>query len=527
MCGVQEQMARKKSEGETTDAVPSAAAGDTPGAFPPEEGGATDAGPVTPEAPGVEPPGEPVTESPVEHEPASPLAPAPDAPAGDPGSAWPGSSVWASPPGPADAATVDPDGDDRDGAATSAGEAAAEVHELPAAAPPAAEAPAPAPVEEEFHEEGRSFAARALTALLLLIVGAGLGIWAAPRLAPLLPSGLSGVSAWLTPGASEADARIEALRAEVEGLGGRVAALPDAGAVETSAQGAAAAVRTEVSGQIDGLRQELSRSAAGDVGDRVGQLETSLAGATAELAALKQQIEKGAASLSADATAGLDTYRAELQGLKAEVGRLSGSVSGLGARFDEANAAAEARVSEAEQEAAAVQETATAARDHAAILADLATIRAAVASGEPFQTAVDRLAAAGVSVPQGLAGAAADGVETPAELRAGFGPAAHAAIRSSIEAGAGDGVIARARAFLDAQIASRSLSPRDGMDPDAVLSRVEDALKRDDLAAALTQAEQLPSESKAALAGWIAAAQQRADATAGLAALEADTPTGN
>ncbi len=563
-------MARKKSEGATTGAVPPASAEDAPGET---AGGAaaaetlSGAGPVAPAAERAAGPDESEAAAPIEHAPAGPVAPTPEGeaaprdlsdPLADAGlaPAEPGAGAaepapgegmgeaaadpalgrpWQEEPGPADVAPIGAPPAEEELRAEEPGPADAAPVESILAAPAAeerrAEEPRPAvaevAVEEEFHEEGWSFAARALTALLLLLVGAGLGIWAAPRIAPLLPSGMSGAAAWLTPGSREAEAQVAALQGEVEGLKGQIAALPDAAAVETQAKGAVDALRGELAGQIDGLREELSRSAAGDVGDRVGRLETAMAGATTEFAALKQQIETRASGLSAEAAQGLDTYRAELQGLKAEVGRLSGSVSGLGTRFDEASAAAEARASEAEQQAAAVQETATAARDRAATLADIAAIRAALASGEPFQTAIDRLAASGVAVPQGLAGAAADGVETPAELRAAFGPAAHAAIRASIEAGSGDGVVARARAFLDAQLASRSLAPREGMDPDAVLSRVEDALKRDDLAAALAQAGQLPSESKAALAGWIAAAQQRAGATAGLAELEAGAPATN
>jgi hypothetical protein len=50
---------------------------------------------------------------------------------------------------------------------------------------------------------------------------------------------------------------------------------------------------------------------------------------------------------------------------------------------------------------------------------------------------------------------------------------------------------------------------------------MEDALRRDDLAAALAESEQLPSEAAAALAPWTAAAKQRLDAEAGLAELSA------
>ncbi|MFO1142799.1 MAG: hypothetical protein U1E59_10465 [Amaricoccus sp.] len=84
------------------------------------------------------------------------------------------------------------------------------VHEAPAERVPAAAA---AEAHEEHEDEGGwSFAARTLAVLLLLIAGAALGIWGAPKLAPMLLSGLAPVAEWLTPGKSEADAQQVAVR---------------------------------------------------------------------------------------------------------------------------------------------------------------------------------------------------------------------------------------------------------------------------------------------------------------------------
>jgi hypothetical protein len=57
------------------------------------------------------------------------------------------------------------------------------------------------------------------------------------------------------------------------------------------------------------------------------------------------------------------------------------------------------------------------------------------------------------------------------------------------------------------------------MSPDAVLSRMEDRLRRDDLDGALAEADQLPSEAAAAMRGWLDAARLRAGAVDGLAEL--------
>ena len=394
------------------------------------------------------------------------------------------------------------------------------------------------PVEDEVHDDaqeedrGWSFAARALGFLLVLLGGAALGIWGAPKLAPLLPSGLSPVAAWLTPGQTALEADIAALQARLDGevsaLNDRLAAVPDAASVQTETAASIASARTDLVGQIDALRTELAQPDRGDVDERLGRLETALDGASAELASFRDQIAAGTASLSGDAAASIDAYRAELDGLKAEVGRLSGAVSTLGGRVEEVAASAETRVTEAQAQAAQAQETAAAERDLSVAQADLVAIRAALASGQPFQQQLESLAAsAQVTPPQSLTAVAATGVATPAALQTSFSDAAHQAIRASISASAGEGLMARSRAFLESQVAGRSLTPQSGATPDAVLSRAEDALRRDDVGAALTEVEQLPSEALAAMQGWIAAAKQRADAEAGLAELSSSISTLN
>ena len=397
---------------------------------------------------------------------------------------------------------------------------AAAAQSEPAAYIPAAAAPA---------AKRGSFAGRALTFLIVLIAGVALGIWGAPKLAPMLPAGMAPVAAWLTPTQTLTETRLATVEASLGDVAAQVAAAPTLAAIEAQTQGTVGTVRTDLESQIAAIRKTLDQSDFTDANERIGRLETTLAGATSELASLRSQIAAGATEgLSKAAVASIDTYRAELDGLRAEVTGLAGSVSGLGARLDEATANAEARASAAEQQATEVQAAAAVERDLAAAQADVAAIRAALADGAPFAEPLGRLAAnAGVSPPAGLEAAAASGVATPAVLRAEFSDEAHEAIRASIVAGAGDGLLSRSRAFLESHVASRALSPQQGASPDAVLSRIEDALRRDDLSAALTEAGQLPSEAAAAMSGWIAAAQLRADAEAGLAEMSAAVSTMN
>lgn len=397
---------------------------------------------------------------------------------------------------------------------------------------PVAYAAAPtssAAVEDDHADEdhGSSTAAKALTFLVVLIAGAALGIWGAPKVAPMLPSGLAPVASWLTPGQSEiADLRTR-LDEELAAMNARLGSIPDAAAIESQTQALVGSTTGSLSAELDALKQSLAQSDLTATSERLGALETSVQGAAAELAALKQQIEGGAVALGQDAAAGVDTYRAELDGLRAEVGQLSGAVSGFEQRLQEAMSAAEARISDADARAEQVQAEAAAAQDMSAAQAEAALVRAALATGQPFAEPLARLSESGTTVPAGLASAAGTGAPTLATLRQTFPDAAHQAIRASIQASAGEGIVARSTAFLQAQVASRSLTPQEGMTPDAVLSRVEDALRRDDLATALSEAAQLPSEAAAAMDGWLQGARLRADADAGLAELSASVPTLN
>lgn len=408
--------------------------------------------------------------------------------------------------------------------------------------PIAVDPPASDPAEPRRRKRGWSFAARALTFLILLLAGAALGVWAAPRVAPHLPAGLAPVASWLTPGAAEAEAeraelenRIAALESGLGDVTTQVSAAPTTADLEARVGALVDAARTELSAEIASLRDALEQSNITQASERIGRLESSLEGATTELASLRDQIAAGAGAADEATAASIDAYRSELDGLRAEVGGLSGSISGLGSRLDEAIASAEARVADAEAreaearaQAETVQQTAVVQRNLAAAQADVATVRAALASGAPFADALSSLETnAQITTPIGLSAAASSGVQTLPELRASFSDAAHEAIRATITADAEGGVLARSRAFLQAQVASRSLSPQEGSDPDAVLSRMEDALRRDDLQGALDEASALSPEAQAAMSDWLAAARLRAEAEAGLSEVETSTATTN
>jgi hypothetical protein len=421
-------------------------------------------------------------------------------------------------------------------------EHAPEPHPEPHPAPQPEPSPHPAAVHaeeahEEHHEEerGSSFASKLLLALVLLIAGAALGIWGAPKLAPMLPSGMAPVAEWLTPGQSGTEARFAELQtgvqSDLDALRAEIAAASSTSDVEDRIAAAVAEVESRTAAEITALRDQIAATDGAEARDRLGSLESSLDGITAELTDLKAQIASGAVGdgeAAEAAVAQIDVYRSELAGLRAEFADVNTRVAALSARIDEVAASAERRVAEAQSQVEEVQETSAQALSAVEIEADINLIRSALASGQPYAEATDRLAGqAGITLPDGLTAAAASGVATTAQLRNSFSDAAHEAIRASIVASAGEGVLARSRAFLEAQVASRSLTPQPGLTPDAVLSRMEDALRRDDLATAIAEAGDLPSEAAGAMSGWLEAARARAAALDGFATLTAETSATN
>lgn len=186
-----------------------------------------------------------------------------------------------------------------------------------------------------------------------------------------------------------------------------------------------------------------------------------------------------------------------------------------------------AQTAQAEEGARAAQaaaqklkDEADAALHRASVDMALGSLTAALESGGALGPGLAQLTRAGVAVPEALA-AQAQGVPTLAALRAAFPDAARDALAQSLAATAGTGLWARTVAFLRSQTGARSLTPRAGTDPDAILSRAEAALKMDDLAAALNEIAALPPAGQARLAEWAGLARRRLEAKAAIAALSA------
>ena len=139
-------------------------------------------------------------------------------------------------------------------------------------------------------------------------------------------------------------------------------------------------------------------------------------------------------------------------------------------------------------------------------------IQAALDTGEPFATALGGLT--GAEVPEALSTVADTGVASLSQLQTTYDDAARAALSASLRDLADGDASARISSFLKAQLGLRSLTPREGDDPDAVLSRAQATLDSGDVAAALRELDALPTAGQAEMADWRATAQARVDAVA-------------
>lgn len=161
------------------------------------------------------------------------------------------------------------------------------------------------------------------------------------------------------------------------------------------------------------------------------------------------------------------------------------------------------------ENALSVEEATEKAAKAAAAQSALARIVAAISTGQPFADELAELQANGINdLPTVLAEAAETGVVTSANLQDRFPDAARASLavaRAEEPAGATGGL----GNFLKNQLGARSVIPREGNDPDAILSRAEAAMREGQLAQALTEIDALPDSAKAPLADWIADAQAR------------------
>lgn len=197
------------------------------------------------------------------------------------------------------------------------------------------------------------------------------------------------------------------------------------------------------------------------------------------------------------------------------------AIAAFQTRLQDALTQAESDLAAAKEAAAKVEQDAATAEAEAQARAALQFVSAALISGEPYSDALSTLSSSGANIPDSLTSQADTGIPTLLVLQESYPDAARAALSASRQAEAPEGVTNRFIGFLQAQTGARSLTPREGDDADAVLSRAEAALRDGDLSTVLTELGSLPEAGQAAIADWIAQAKSRADAEEGVTTLQA------
>ncbi|MCF1708248.1 hypothetical protein L0V05_05370 [Tabrizicola sp. J26] len=328
-------------------------------------------------------------------------------------------------------------------------------------------------------------------------------------LARYLPNG------WPMPDIAALQAEIAAQKSTIAELQQELANLP-------------APATSDISADLDALRTEFAAKLAAlpppaqDESADVSALQSSLAALNDRLATLEKQPagEAGAASSTAVAA-----FERELQTLRQQI-EAQGSVgSAMTADLQTAMTDAKAQLASAAEEAKKVAADAEALAQAARNDLAIGRVSSALEAGGSFSGALDDLRTAGVTIPDALSADAAGGVPTLVDLQRSFPDAAREALAAALRADAGSTWSERVGAFLRTQAGIRSLTPREGDDPDAVLSRAEASLADGDLAAVLAGIASLPEAAQAAMSGWVAEATKRQAAVDALAALSASLAT--
>ena len=369
-----------------------------------------------------------------------------------------------------------------------------------------------------------------LIVIVAFVAVAVLTLWAAPRIARVLPSGLEPVAVMLAPGQSEAIARIDSLQDDVRdrlaGIDERLTALESSTAHVMSAAEAVLMLSGYddfVEFRLDGVRDALTAEENDDLANRIDQVDSRLDTVVSDLSILRELVEVGggmeSAAVSSEVLGRIARYQTELTRLENDLEDVVSRQEAAMNRIDEVAsrlddvAGSLAKLNSRTSGVAPVQ------------LTELDDIRSALASGDAFSHAVNALAARpDIEIPPALSDIASSGTPPLAELRRGFPEAAYGAVQATVMAETGDGWLERSIGFFRSLVVTRSLEPRDGDDVDAVLSRMEARLETGDLNAVLSEGRALPEAASGSMADWLADVRRL---NAALAALDGFAGSGH
>jgi hypothetical protein len=342
--------------------------------------------------------------------------------------------------------------------------------------PAEASAPEPEIIRETIVEKKGGFVPLVLGG----IVAAGIGVGSAGY---IFPNGLP-----FGPKPADYTSAIEEQSSRIDALSAELAAKPafDASALQASIADATSAV-TAAQEQITGVAETVAAFE-----ERLTTLE-----ALPREDGISQQMENALKEMRAE----LNQQNAALE----QMAPVEGELNDMRAALDAQKGELVTMIAEAQ---ATKQDAEKTARDTLA-RAGVTRILVALESGAPFADALAEVEAnSDIAIPEALAQTAADGVPTLASLGDAYPNAAREALAAVRSEDTGGGV----SSFLTRQLGVRSVAPREGDDPDAILSRVGAAVDEGRISDALEIADALPEGAKAPLAEWMAQANLRLSA---------------
>jgi hypothetical protein len=373
---------------------------------------------------------------------------------------------------------------------------------------PAAAAPAP---EREVVVKKQGLMGGVIGGAVAAVIGFGV--------AQVYPDG------WPIGGSEAVESTLAAQSTQLDGLAGQVSALSQTAADSSALDGLQAQIVT-LSADLEAARAALAEAqntvavTREGLTGRLDALATNLTGRIVTLE--KAPIEQAADAAVAVA---VQAYEDEVAALRDETQKRFDALSeDLQARLGEGNAAIVEAVEanqRMEAERAEREAAARAAEQAARRALAMSELRTALETGAPFADSLRVLPDA----PAPLADLAASGVPTRVALAEAFPPLAREALIVALRETGDGSPEGRLTAFVRTQLGVRSLAPREGDDPDAVLSRMEAAVAAGDYEAAVETAAALPDPARAVLSDWLSAVETRAAAVAAADALDAELNT--
>lgn len=268
--------------------------------------------------------------------------------------------------------------------------------------------------------------------------------------------------------------------------------------------------------------------------DAIAETTDRLAALEATVAALPEPQAPAAAAAPAEVDLGpvteqMTALAAQLDALTAQVDELAARPAGgeivvpdeaLDAALAELRDVATRQQAEIDallDDARMIRSDATAQANATLMRAAMALILAAIETGAPYAAALSDLEQAGATdIPASLQAPAAEGVTPLTTLQDTIADAARDALAAARDS---DATSTGLGGFLQRQLGTRSVEPREGTDPDAVLSRIEATVRAGQIGDALTEAELLPDPARDAMGSWLEQAQTRHDAVTAANAL--------